>query len=143
MPLPVGEAMDECTGKVFVIDDDESVRKGLSRLLAAEGFQVEAFASAREYLQRGPCEGLACVLLDVQMPGLSGLELQALMKEQDDDLPIVFLTAHGDIPKRVRVMKNGAVDFLTKPVHVMPLLEAIRQALLRHRQSLRARTATD
>jgi FixJ family two-component response regulator len=140
---PVGKTMDECAGKVFVVDDDESVRKGLSRLLAAEGFRVEAFASAREYLQRAPYGGLACVLLDVQMPGLSGLELQALMKEQGDDLPIVFLTGHGDIPMRVRVMKNGAIDFLTKPVHVVPLLEAIRRALLRHRQSLRARTATD
>lgn len=130
--------MDEPNCIVFVVDDDDSVRKGLGRLLRAAGFQVETFASAEAYLGRPPHEGVACLLLDVQMPGVTGLELQARMNKRSDDIPIVFLSGHSDVPMSVQAMKNGATDFLTKPVDEAALLAAVQQSLLRHRESLDA-----
>lgn len=133
---------------VYVVDDDAAVRKGLARLLRSAGVTVETFASATEFLARDHFEGVACILLDVRMPGVDGMELQAHLKEQGIDLPIIFLTGHGDIPMSVEAMKKGALDFLTKPVDEGPLLDVVRRALLRNRadrsnrletQSVRAR----
>jgi FixJ family two-component response regulator len=119
--------------KVFVVDDDPSVRKGLKRLLNSAGYPVESFASAREFLDRvsrGECAG--CVVLDVRMPGLSGLELQQELKAFTTPISIIFITGHGDIPMSVRAMKDGATDFLAKPVHDQDLLAAVEQAIARN-----------
>jgi FixJ family two-component response regulator len=101
--------------QIFLVDDDAAVRKSLSRVLREEGFAVEEFDSAEAFLARAepPAEG--CIVLDVTMPGLDGLGLQARLREAGQDLPIVFLTGHGDIPMSVQAIKAGAVDFLTKP----------------------------
>ena len=116
---------------IYVVDDDPSVRKGLSRLISSVGFSVEAFASAREFLEVRPNEtGPCCVVLDVRMPGLSGLDLQEeLSKRASYVIPIIFITGHGDIPMTVRAMKRGAVDFLTKPFNDQQLLDAINVAI--------------
>jgi FixJ family two-component response regulator len=117
---------------VFLIDDDPSVRRALARLIKSAGHQVESFASAREFLDSGcHSDGPSCLVLDVQMPGLSGLDLQHELQALDMNLPIVFITGHGDIPTSVRAMKAGAVDFLQKPVKDKDLLTAIEQSLSR------------
>lgn len=121
----------------FVIDDDPSVRRALRRLLRSAGFQVEAFGSAEEFLARPAPDGPACVVVDVRMPGLSGLDLQRELAERHTDLPIIFITGHGDIPMTVRAMKAGAVDFLPKPFHDDDLLAAVRQAIARQRSGRR------
>src|SRR6266542_2348379 len=123
---------------VFVIDDDPSVRKALSRLLKSVGFPVEAFATSEEFLAQSLPDVPACVILDVRMPGLSGLDLQRTLAERNVSLPIVFLTGHGDIPMTVRAMKAGAVDFLPKPFNDQDLLAAVRQAVARHAQTRQA-----
>ena len=117
---------------VFVVDDDASLRKALSRLLRSAGFQVETLATAEEFLRRPAPDGPGCVILDVRMPGLNGLDLQRALAERHSSLPIVFITGHGDIPTSVRAMKAGAVDFLPKPFHDEDLLAAVRQAVRRH-----------
>jgi FixJ family two-component response regulator len=118
---------------VFVIDDDESVREALKSLIRSVGLSVETFASAQEFLQR-PRPGVpACLILDVRMPGLSGLDLQRDLSEANIHIPIIFITGHGDIPMSVRAMKAGAVEFLTKPFRDQDLLDAIQQALERDR----------
>lgn len=119
---------------VFLVDDDAAVRKSLSRLLRAAGLQVEVFRSAEDFLARGPGEGTGCLLLDVQLPGLDGLDLQERLNVAGHALPIVFLTAHGDIPMSVQGMKGGAVNFLTKPVDETVLLGAIGDALALQRE---------
>lgn len=118
---------------VFLVDDDPSVRKALTRLIKSAGYEAQAFASARDFLDywRGADEGACCVVLDVRMPGLSGLDLQHELQAANTLLPIIFITGHGDIPMSVRAMKDGAVDFLPKPVNDRDLLEAIKQALAR------------
>src|SRR5512139_272659 len=116
---------------VFVVDDDASVRRGLTRLLRAMGLGVEAFDSADSFLARAPLEGPGCVLLDVQMPGMDGLELQERMAQAGIWLPVVFLTGKGDIPMSVHAMKHGAVDFLVKPVDETALVRALDQAIRR------------
>ena len=118
---------------VYVVDDDPSVRKALARLLHSAGHTVETFSSAAEFLARERCQGVGCLVLDVRMPSLGGMELQAELAARGIDLPVVFLTGHGDIPMTVEAMKQGAVDFLTKPVDEEVLLDAVHQALLRHR----------
>ena len=123
--------MSAADGIVFVIDDELSVRKSLGRLLKAAGYRVEVFASAREFLQRGLGDEVGCLVLDVQMPDLNGLELQQTLAEADRLLPIVFITGHGDIPTSVRAMKAGATDFLSKPFDEKDLLEAISRAMRR------------
>jgi FixJ family two-component response regulator len=121
---------------VFVVDDDPSVRKGLARLLKSAGHAVEAFASAREFLDRvSQGGGAGCVVLDVRMPGLSGLELQRELKAFTPPISIIFITGHGDIPMSVRAMKDGAMDFLAKPVHDQDLLEAVQQANARNAEN--------
>ena len=119
---------------VFVVDDETSVRKSLGRLLRAAGYRVEAFASAREFLQRDLGVEVGCLVLDVQMPDLNGLELQQALVEKNRSLPIVFITGHGDIPMSVRAMKAGATDFLSKPVDEKDLLGAITRALEQSQQ---------
>jgi FixJ family two-component response regulator len=114
---------------VFVIDDDASIRKSLSRLLRSAGYTAEAFSSAEEFLRREHFDGVGCILLDVKMPGLSGMDLQEELNKADYHMPIVFITGHGDIPMSVKAMKEGAVDFLTKPFDDKELLQAIEKAI--------------
>ena len=114
---------------VFVVDDNPSVRKSLSRLLAAAGYTVEAFASAREFLTRGPSDGPCCLVLDVRMPGLTGIELQTALAAAGRRMSIVFVTGHIDVPMSVKAMKGGAVDLLTKPIDREALLAAIVRAV--------------
>jgi len=118
---------------VFVIDDDESMREALKSLIRSVGLSVETFASAHEFLQSRRPDIPACLILDVRMPGLSGLDLQRDLTEANIHIPIIFITGHGDIPMSVRAMKAGAVEFLTKPFRDQDLLDAIQQALERDR----------
>ena len=117
---------------MFVVDDDPSVRKGLTRLLSSIGYAVESFDSALSYLEREAYDSIGCVILDVHMPGMDGLDLQSRLNASESDLPVVFLSGHGDVPSSVGAMKNGAVDFLTKPVDEQALIAAIDDALDRH-----------
>jgi len=114
-----------------VVDDDASVRKSLGRLIKAAGYEAEAFASVGEFLARRPYDGPCCLVLDVRMPGLTGLDLQEALRAAGQRLSIVFITGYRDIPVSVKAMKGGAVDFLTKPVDEAVLLGAIRQAVAR------------
>jgi FixJ family two-component response regulator len=114
---------------VGIVDDDPSVRKGLARLVTSAGYRVEVFASAREFLERSQQEDLSCLLLDVRMPGLTGLELQEALAIAGRRLSIIFVSGHGDVPGSVRAMKGGAVDFLTKPIDARALLGAIERAV--------------
>lgn len=114
---------------VFVVDDDPSMREALSSLIRSIGLQVETFASAREFLRQQQQVGAACLVLDVRMPGLSGLDLQQELEKAGRLIPIIFITAHGDIPMAVRAMKAGAVEFLSKPFRDEDLLDAIRLGL--------------
>jgi FixJ family two-component response regulator len=125
--------MSEQPAKVFVVDDDESVRSSLTRLLRSAGLNVETFASAHEFLISPRADVPGCLVLDVRMPGLNGLELQKRMAEIQIDIPIVFITGHGDVPTSVRAMKAGATEFLTKPFRDEDLLEAIHQGIERDR----------
>src|SRR6185369_5047938 len=119
---------------VFVIDDDESIREALKSLIRSVGLSVETFASAQDFLESSRPDVPSCLILDVRMPGLSGLDLQRDLAEAHIHVPIIFITGHGDIPMSVRAMKAGAVEFLTKPFRDQDLLDAIQQALERDRQ---------
>jgi RNA polymerase sigma factor (sigma-70 family) len=121
--------MTTLQGTVHIVDDDPSLRKALARLCESVGLRVRTFASARELLESTPAECPACLLLDVRMPGLSGLDLQTELAARNIQTPIVFITGHGDIPMSVRAMKAGAVDFLTKPFQNKDLLTVIESAL--------------
>jgi FixJ family two-component response regulator len=121
---------------VYIVDDDASVRKSLTRLVAAAGYRVHAFASAREYLAREPATGPSCLVLDVRMPGLTGLDLQKALAGAEHRTAIVFITGHGDIAMSVAAMKAGAVDFLTKPFAAKDLLDAIHRALAKDTRDL-------
>jgi FixJ family two-component response regulator len=117
---------------VFLVDDDESVRRALARLIKSAGHSVQTFASAREFLGTKPgSQEAGCLVLDVRMPGLTGIDLQRELQTMNRNLPIVFITGHGDIPMSVNAMKAGAVDFLQKPVKDKDLLRAIEQSLAR------------
>jgi len=120
---------------VFLVDDDSSVRESLNLLLSFTGYDVKPFASAKDFLdaERGT-PGPACLVLDVKMPGLSGLDLQKELKSKNCMIPIIFITGHGDIPMSVQAMKKGAVDFLPKPFEDDDLLDAVKEALLRDLQ---------
>jgi FixJ family two-component response regulator len=118
---------------VFVVDDDPSVRSSLKFLLSTVGLQVESFDSADAFLHRKPSDTPSCLVLDVRLPGLSGLDFQGELAARKIRIPIVFLTGHGDIPMSVRAMKAGAVEFLTKPFRDQDLLDAVRIALERDR----------
>lgn len=116
---------------VFVVDDDASVRKSLVRLIKAAGYEAEAFGSVGDFLARRPYDGPCCLVLDVRMPGLTGLDLQEALRAAGQRLSIVFITGYRDVPVSVKAMKGGAVDFLTKPVDEGTLLGAIEQAVAR------------
>jgi FixJ family two-component response regulator len=116
---------------VFVVDDDESVREALSSLIRSVGLRVEVFSSAREFLRKKAADGPACLVLDVRLPGLSGMDLQRELVASHNPVPIIFITGHGDIPMSVRAMKAGAAEFLTKPFRDQDLLDAIGQAIER------------
>jgi FixJ family two-component response regulator len=132
--------MSETSPMVFVVDDDISVRESLEQLFQLEGWQVETFTSAQEFLDRPRPLAPSCLVLDVSLPGLNGLELQKRVMVERADMPIIFITGHGDIPTTVRAMKAGAVEFLTKPLADETLLEAIRSAIERSK-SLAGRDA--
>jgi len=121
--------MTSATPHVFVVDDDPSVRKSLTRLISSAGYEVETFTSSLDFLARPPYEGASCLVLDVQMPGPSGIDLQTTLAEAGRSMAIVFLTGHVDVPMSVLAMKGGAVDLLTKPVDETDLLEAIGRAV--------------
>lgn len=121
---------------VFIVDDDVSVRESLEFLIQNEGWQAETFASAQQFLEHPRTALPSCLILDVSLPGLGGLELQQRVAAERTDMPIIFITGHGDIPMTVRAMKAGAVEFLTKPFPDDALLNAVRQALQRSRPAL-------
>jgi FixJ family two-component response regulator len=126
---------------IAVVDDDPWARDGLQRLIRSAGWKTETFESAQEFLARRDAQQPTCLVLDLQLPGLSGLDLQKRMAEVGLEIPIVFLTGHGDIPASVQAMKAGAVEFLTKPVDEEKLLQAIQEAIERD-QRIRQRHAT-
>jgi FixJ family two-component response regulator len=123
--------MSDSPTTVCVVDDDASVRKALERLLKSAGFEVRTFKTAQEFLDQTLPAGPACAVLDVRLPGLSGLDVQAALAERHANVPLIFITGHGDIPMTVRAMKAGAVDFLPKPFDNRALLSAVRQAIVR------------
>ena len=131
--------MNEEQPVVIVVDDDPAIRKGIDRLLRSVGLRVELFESAQEFRQSNRPDAPSCIVLDVRLPGQSGLNLQRDLAAADIRFPVIFITAHGDIPMSVRAMKAGAVEFLTKPFHDQDLLDAIEVAL----EKDRARRAED
>ncbi|MGB6437931.1 MAG: response regulator, partial [Methyloceanibacter sp.] len=126
---------------VFVIDDDASVRAALSSLIRSVGLRVEVFASASEFLAAKRTDGPSCLILDVRLPGVSGLNFQAELAKANIVIPIIFITGHGDIPMSVKAMKAGAVEFLTKPFRDQDLLDAIKVALERARSWIESEKA--
>ena len=126
--------MTEDTPVVFIVDDDANVRRSIQDLLSSVALRSEAFATPREFLEskRADCPG--CLVLDVRLPGMSGLDCQRALAEAGVNIPIIFITGHGDVPMTVRAMKSGAVEFLTKPFRPQELLDAVQQALDRDRK---------
>ena len=127
--------MSKIAPLIYVVDDDASVREALSSLIRSVGLRVEAFASAQEFLAHPQADAPSCLVLDVQLPGLSGLDLQQELAKADIQIPIVFLTGHGDIPTSVRAIKAGALEFLTKPFNDEDLLDAIQQGIARNQRA--------
>jgi RNA polymerase sigma factor (sigma-70 family) len=127
--------MTDSAAIVFVVDDDPSVRRSLKRLIKSAGFTVESFASAQEFLGRPRPDIPGCLVLDIHMPGVNGLDLQDDLAAAEVNLPIIFLTGYGTVPASVRAMKAGALDFLEKPVDDRALVDAIHQAVERHRRA--------
>jgi FixJ family two-component response regulator len=134
--------MAEIPSIVLVVDDDISVRESLEHLLRHEGLGVETFVSAQEFLSRPPVTVPSCLILDISLPGLNGLDLQKRIAVERHEMPIIFITGHGDIPMTVQAMKAGAVEFLTKPFSDETLLNAIRNALVRSKALLDRSTET-
>jgi FixJ family two-component response regulator len=126
--------MKEQDPVVFVIDDDRMIREGLQSLIKSVGLRVETFASAQDFLSAKRPDAPACLVLDVRMPGLSGLDLQLKLRDGGIPIPIIFITGHGDIPMSVRAMKEGAHEFLTKPVRGQDLLDAVQKAIAGDRE---------
>jgi FixJ family two-component response regulator len=127
---------------VFIVDDDLSVRRSTERLIQSAGLKVQTFTSAKEFLANARFEGPACLVLDVRMPGLSGMDLQRELTQAGIHIPIIFITGHGDIPMSVRAMKAGAVEFLTKPFRSRSLLDAVHAAIERDRSAHKERSET-
>jgi len=134
--------MTAATQTVFLVDDDASVLKALSRVLREDGWSVQTFESAEAFLSRRAPDMYGCLVLDVTMPDIDGLELQRRLGEAGQSLPIVFVTGHGDIPMSVQAIKAGAADFLTKPVQAQALVRAVRSAIEQHESALQAREVT-
>jgi len=130
----------ESDALIAIVDDDPSVRRGLQRLIRSAGWKVETFASAQEFLARPSGISPSCLVLDLQLPGLSGLDLQQRMADLGLDIPVVFLTGQGNIPASVKAMKAGAIEFLTKPVDEQNLLKAIEEAIERDRRTRQQQT---
>jgi FixJ family two-component response regulator len=127
---------------VYVVDDDSSVREAIKSLIRSVGLRVETFGTAQEFLKSARPDAPGCVVLDVRLPGLSGLDLQRELAANGINLPVIFITGHGDIPMSVRAMKAGALEFLTKPFRDQDLLDAIQQALERDRGARQQRLET-
>ena len=125
--------MTQPASVVFVVDDDPSVRRAIKLLLESIGLEVELFGSAQEFLPSGSTKGPSCLILDVRLPGVSGLDFQRQLAEVKINIPIIFISAHGDVPMTVRAMKAGAIEFLTKPFRDQDLLDAVQVALDRDR----------
>jgi FixJ family two-component response regulator len=120
-------------GTVFIVDDDADVRESLQELLESVGLHSQSFRTAQEFLATGRGDGPSCLILDVRLPGISGLDLQRELKKGRVSIPIIFLTAHADVPMSVKAMKSGAVEFLTKPFRAQDLLDAVQRSLTRSR----------
>jgi RNA polymerase sigma factor (sigma-70 family) len=129
MSMPLGTS-----AVVYVVDDDESVCRALGRLIRSAGLMVETFRSAKAFLEYTVPDRPACLVLDLRLPGPSGLDLQAALRQSGREIPIVFITGHGDVPTSVRAMKSGAIDFLQKPFNDQELLDCVQRALARSRQ---------
>ncbi len=129
--------MTSASPVVFVIDDDETVRRSIERLLDGKGYDVELFASAADFLARAPHTGPACVVVDVKMPGIGGMDLQKTLLQRRREEQLVFITGHGDIPMSVEAMKHGAIDFLPKPFAPKELLACVERALARSTEQRR------
>src|SRR6202046_3582750 len=134
--------MKEAESIVFVVDDDAAVRDSVQRLIASVGLRVETFGSTREFLDSKRPEAPSCLVLDVRLPGASGLELQRDLTAANVHIPIIFITGHADVPMTVRAMKAGAVEFLTKPFRGQELLDAIQEAIARDRVAWHERVKT-
>ena len=143
--------MPQIAPLVFVVDDDASLREALGSLFRSVGMRVELFGSSAEFLARGPVDSESCLVLDIRLPGVSGLDFQSQLAKLGNNIPIVFMTGHGDVPMSVRAMKAGALDFLIKPFRDQDMLDAVSAALANDRlrrageaqlASLRARYAT-
>jgi FixJ family two-component response regulator len=125
---------------VFVVDDDEDVRAAMQRLLRTVGLHAEAFASAKDFLERHLPQGPSCLILDIRLPGMSGLDVQKRLVETGTKIPVIFITAHADVPLAVTAMKSGAVEFLTKPFRGQDLVDAVQQALARDESTSQERS---
>jgi FixJ family two-component response regulator len=135
MPESRHEILSETAATVFIVDDDASVRKALARLIRSAGMKAQAFPTAEAFLAESHVEPASCLVLDVRLPGLNGLQLQEALNRKGYPLAIIFITGHGDVPMSVRAMKAGAVDFLQKPFEDSDLLDAIRRAIARSREA--------
>lgn len=139
MPEAAYDKHSDATATVFVVDDEESVRKALARLVRSAGMKAQTFPTAEAFLAEGCTAPASCLVLDVRLPGLNGLQLQEALNRKGYPLAIVFITGHGDVPTSVRAMKAGAVDFLPKPFAGHELLDAIRRAVGRTRNAMAKR----
>jgi len=128
------------TPTVFIVDDDGRMRAAMQRLLKTVGLHSESFATPQEFLRRALPDSPSCLILDVRLPGMSGLEVQSKLNEAGVQIPIIFITSHGDIPMTVKAMKSGAVEFLTKPFRDQDLIDAIQEALKRNAEARQQRT---
>ena len=135
MPVSPSDSVTEAAPTVFVVDDDTSVRKALARLVRSAGMTAHGFSTAEAFLAESQVEPASCLVLDVRLPGLNGLELQEALNRRGYPLAIIFISGHGDVPTSVRAMKAGAVDFLQKPFQESDLLDAIRRAVARSREA--------
>jgi FixJ family two-component response regulator len=129
MKTPEGEPRTAIDPMVFIIDDDAGIRVSIEGLLKSVGLRSESFETAEQFLERKPFDGPSCLILDVNLPGINGLDFQQQLRNTGLQIPVIFVTAHGDIPMAVKATKSGAVEFLTKPFRKQPLLEAIQRAL--------------
>src|ERR1700737_669545 len=141
LPLERDPGMRDANPTVLVIDDDPEFRDSVGRLLRSVGLHTQQFSSVSDFLKADPSDGPTCLVLDVRMPGRSGLELQRDLAAANRQLPIIFITAHGDIPMTVQAMKGGAIEFLTKPFRDQDLLDAVEAGLARDRARLESERA--
>ncbi|WP_341476963.1 response regulator transcription factor [Sphingomonas oleivorans] len=139
--LPVDEIADEMPPLVVIVDDDEIVRRSIGSLLRSIGLRTALFSSAQELLDADLPEDVGCIVMDVRLPRMSGLEFQTRLRKRGDDRPLIFITGHGDIPMTVRAMKAGAIDFLAKPFRDQDILDAVNVALARDRESRQAKAS--